>query len=165
MFGKKAQKTQVKEKNKKRKLIVSEVQVRLHQQLRDVVHFVVLAIDTHQQLLGNGALQAARKEGPLAATERAVLASLALGSEPHDLAQHFFSFAVDGSSGLPHDGGEHVVCPLEVSVVLLVLGVLRVGFTRAVLRHVVLGEGAGDGHVDRERFVVLPIGDGHVAGA
>ena len=58
-----------------------------------------------------------------------------------------------------------MVCPFEILVVLLVLGVLRVGFTRAVLRQVVLGEGAGDGHINRESFVVLPVGDGHIAGA
>ena len=91
--------------------------------------------------------------------------ALALGSEAHDLAQHFFSFAVDGSHGFPHNCGEDVVRSLEISVVLLVLGVLRVGFTRAGLLQVVLGEGAGDGHVDGESLAVLPVGDGHVAGA
>ena len=110
----------------------------------------VLSVDAHQQLLCHRALQAAREEGPLAATERAVLAALALGSEAHDLAQHFFSFAVDGSHGFPHNGGEGVIRSLEITVVLLVLGVLRVGFARAGLLQVVLGEGAGDGHVDRE---------------
>ena len=90
----------------------------------------VLSVDAHQQLLCHRALQAAREKGPLAATERAVLAALALGSEAHDLAQHFFSFAVDGSHGFPHNGGEDVVRSLELLVVLLVLGVLRVGFTR-----------------------------------
>ena len=54
---------------------------------------------------------------------------------------------------------------LEISIVFLVLGVLRVGFTRAVLLQVVLGEGAGDGHVDRKSLAVLPVGDGHVARA
>ena len=125
----------------------------------------VLSVDAHQQLFCHRALQAAREKGPLAATEGAVLSALALGSEPHDLAQHFFSFAVDGSHGFPHDSSEDVVRSLEISIVLLVLGVLRVGFTRAVLLQVVLGEGAGDGHVNSESLTVLPVGDGHVARA
>ena len=58
-----------------------------------------------------------------------------------------------------------MVRSLEITVVLLVLGVLRVGFTRAGLLQVVLGEGAGDGHVDREGLAVLPVGDGPIAGS
>ena len=112
--------------------MLSEVHMRLHQLLPIVVHMrAVLSVDAHQQLLCHRALKAAREKGPLSPAERAVLT--ALGSEPHDLAQHFFSFAVDGSHGLPHNRGEDMVRSLEVSVVLLVLGVLRVGFTRAVL--------------------------------
>ena len=59
----------------------------------------------------------------------------------------------------------HVVRSLEVLLVLAVLGVLRVVFTWAGFRHVVLGEGASDGDVDRQSLAVLPVGDGHVAGA
>ena len=49
---------------------------------------------------------------------QAVLAALAGGSEPHDLAQVALAFLVDGSESLPHDGAEVVVAVLEVLVVL-----------------------------------------------